>query len=124
MEMEQREVEVVMKRRHVILNKTTLLEKGIKILDPERFMWAHMKCNYDKHIKRMENWKDITAKEDWASKARLVPLFLMGWEALMPGVMLEFLNTFLIKGTNIYFGHKDMVYVINKQLNNYVRYIN
>ncbi len=117
-------MEVVMKRRHVILNKTTLLEKGIKILDPERFMWAHMKCNYDKHIKRMENWKDITAKEDWASKARLVPLFLMGWEALMPGVMLEFLNTFLIKGTNIYFGHKDMVYVINKQLNNYVRYIN
>jgi hypothetical protein len=31
-------------------------------------------------------------------------------------VMLEFLNTFLIKGTNIYFGHKDKVYVINKQL--------
>ncbi len=30
--------------------------------------------------------------------------------------MLEFLNTFLIKGTNIYFGHKDKVYDINKQL--------
>jgi hypothetical protein len=30
--------------------------------------------------------------------------------------MLEFLNTFLIKGTNIYFGHKDKVYVISKQL--------
>jgi hypothetical protein len=28
--------------------------------------------------------------------------------------MLEFLNTFLIKGTNIYFGYKDKVYVINK----------
>ncbi len=25
-------------------------------------------------------------------------------------------NTFLIKGANIYFGHKDKVYVINKQL--------
>jgi hypothetical protein len=40
----------------------------------------------------------------------------MGWEALMLDVMLEFLNTFLIKGVDIYFGHKDEVYVINKQL--------
>jgi len=31
-------------------------------------------------------------------------------------VMLEFLNTFLIKGANIYFGHKDKVYVFSKQL--------
>ncbi len=30
--------------------------------------------------------------------------------------MLEFLNTFLIKGANIYFGHKDKVYVFSKQL--------
>jgi hypothetical protein len=41
---------------------------------------------------------------------------MMDWEALMPDVMLEFLNTFLIKGIDIYFGHKDNVYVINKQL--------
>ncbi len=34
----------------------------------------------------------------------------------MPDLMLEFLNTFVIKGTNIYFGHKDKVYVISKQL--------
>jgi hypothetical protein len=34
----------------------------------------------------------------------------------MPNVMLEFLNTFVIKGINIYFGHKDKVYVISKQL--------
>jgi hypothetical protein len=40
----------------------------------------------------------------------------MGWEALMPDVMLEFLNTFLIIGANIYFGHKDKVSIINKQL--------
>jgi len=40
----------------------------------------------------------------------------MGWEASMLDVMLEFLNTFLIKGVNIYFGHKDKVYAINKQL--------
>ncbi len=30
--------------------------------------------------------------------------------------MLEFMNTFLITGENIFFGHKDKVYVINKQL--------
>jgi hypothetical protein len=30
--------------------------------------------------------------------------------------MLEFLNTFVIKDKDIYFGHKDKVYVINKQL--------
>jgi hypothetical protein len=30
--------------------------------------------------------------------------------------MLEFLNTFLIKDTYIYFGHKDKVHVTSKQL--------
>jgi len=40
----------------------------------------------------------------------------MGSETLMFDVMLEFLNTFLIKGVDIYFGHKDQVYVISKQL--------
>jgi hypothetical protein len=64
----------------------------------------------------MEKRKDIATEEDWVSKIGLVPLFLMGWEAPMLNVMLEFLNTFLIKGENIYFGHKDKVYVINKQL--------
>ncbi len=39
-----------------------------------------------------------------------------GWEAPMPDLMLAFLNTFFIKGAYIYFGHKDKVYVINKQL--------
>jgi hypothetical protein len=34
----------------------------------------------------------------------------------MPNVMIEFLNKFVIKGTNIYFGHEDKVYVISKQL--------
>ncbi len=30
--------------------------------------------------------------------------------------MLEFLNTFMIKGIDIYFGHKDKVYIVSKQL--------
>jgi len=40
----------------------------------------------------------------------------MDLQALMPDVMLEILNTFLIKGANIYIGHEDKVYVIRKQL--------
>jgi hypothetical protein len=64
----------------------------------------------------MENLKDIVEEENWGFKVWLIPLFLMDWQALMPNVMLEFMNTFLIKGTNIYFRHKDKVYVINKQL--------
>jgi hypothetical protein len=79
-------------------------------------MWTWTKQNYDKHVEQMENWKDIVEEKDLDFKVRLVPLFLMGWEALMPDVMLEFLNTFFIKGTYIYFGHKDQVYVIIKQL--------
>ncbi len=38
------------KRRHIILDRATLLEKGIKILDRERFMWTQMKQNYDKDV--------------------------------------------------------------------------
>jgi len=47
----------------------------------------------------MENWKDIVEEEDWASKIGLVTLFLMEWQTPMLDVMLEFLNTFVIKGT-------------------------
>jgi hypothetical protein len=40
----------------------------------------------------------------------------MKWEALIPYIMLEFLNTFIIKGTYIYFGYHDKVSLISKQL--------
>ncbi len=42
-------------------------------------------------------------------------MFLTNWEALMPNVMLEFLEAFVIKGIGIYFGYQDKVYVISKQ---------
>jgi hypothetical protein len=47
------------------------------------------------------NWKDIVKEEDKAFNVRFVPLLLMDWEAPMLNVMLEFMNTFLIKGTNL-----------------------
>jgi hypothetical protein len=40
----------------------------------------------------------------------------MDWHAPLPNIMLEFFNTFLIQGMNIYFGHKDKVHEISKQL--------
>jgi hypothetical protein len=55
MEMERRELEVVVKRRRAILDITTLLEKGIKIPNPDRFLWIQTKHNYDKHVERIEN---------------------------------------------------------------------
>ncbi len=81
--MEQCEAKAVAKKRCAILDRATLLKKGIKIPKPKQFMWTQTKDNYDKHVERMENWKDIAMEEDQASKAELVPLFLMGWEALM-----------------------------------------
>ncbi len=40
MEIERHELKVVMKRRHAILDRITLLQKGIKILDLDWFMWT------------------------------------------------------------------------------------
>jgi hypothetical protein len=88
-----------------IMDRATLLNKGIHIVDPNQFMWIQTKQNNDKHVERMENWKDINEEEKWAFKVGLVTLFLMNSEALMLDVMLEFLNTFVIKGTYIYFGY-------------------
>jgi hypothetical protein len=40
MEIKSHESKVVKKKRHAILEITTLLEKGIKIPNPQRFMWT------------------------------------------------------------------------------------
>jgi hypothetical protein len=101
------------RRKTTMLDRATLLERGIRILDPDRFMWIQTKQNYEKHVERLGNWKDINEEEEWVEKARLITLFFK-WEALILDIMLEFLNTFVIKSTNIYFGYKDKVYVIKR----------
>jgi hypothetical protein len=63
--------------RTTIMDNTTLLNKGIVISDLDQFMWIHTKNMYDKHVERMENWKDINEKEKWVFTSRLVILFLM-----------------------------------------------
>jgi hypothetical protein len=40
MEIERHDSEAIAKRRHAILDRTTLLEKGTKISDVKQFMWT------------------------------------------------------------------------------------
>jgi hypothetical protein len=61
----------------------------------------------------MENWKNISEKEEWVNKAGLVTLFLMNWETPILDIVLKFLNTLLIKA-HIYFGYQDNLYMISK----------
>jgi hypothetical protein len=53
-------------------------------------------------VRRNCKLEGIAKEEDWAFKTWFVPLFLMDWQTLMLDVMLEFLNTFLIKDVNIF----------------------
>ncbi len=69
------------RRRATMLDRTTLLERGIHILDLDKFMWIQTKQKYDKHVDRLENWKDINEEEEWVNKTRLIILFFMKWEA-------------------------------------------
>ncbi len=55
MEMERHESETIVKKRRTILDKATLLDKGIKIPNLKRFVWTQMRENYDKHVEQMEN---------------------------------------------------------------------
>jgi hypothetical protein len=43
MAMERCETKTIMKKRHAILDRVTLLDKGIKIPDLEQFMWTQTK---------------------------------------------------------------------------------
>jgi len=61
----------------------------------------------------MENWKNISEKEEWVNKAGLVTLFLMNWETPILDIVLKFLNTLLIKA-HIYFSYQDNLYMISK----------
>ncbi len=58
------ESEIITKRRCMILDRVTFLEKGIKTSNPKRLVWTQVKQNYDRHVERMENWNDIDEEED------------------------------------------------------------
>jgi len=60
--------------------------------------------------------EDGRRKKTWANKVGLVTLLDIEWKELDLGALVEFLNTFVIKGSKIYFGRKGIMYVINKQI--------
>ncbi len=60
--------------------------------------------------------EDERKKKVWASKVGLVMLLVIEWTELDHDALLEFFSTFVIKGSKVYFGRKNIVYVINKQL--------
>jgi hypothetical protein len=43
-------------------------------------------------------------------------LMAIEWKEPIHDTLVEFLNTFVIKGSQIYFGRKNIVYAISKQL--------
>jgi hypothetical protein len=67
--LEEMEIDIIIpratyvKKIATILDRTTLLDKGIRILNLDRFMWIQTKHNYDKHVEKLENWKDINEEE-------------------------------------------------------------
>ncbi len=62
-------------------------------------------------------WKKMgKGKEVWVNKVGLVTLLVIEWKEPDHEILVEFLNTFVIKGSKIYCRRRNMVYVISKQL--------
>ncbi len=59
-----------------IINITTLLDKGIRILDLNKFMWIHTKHNYDKHVERLETEKTLVKRKSGLIRQGLSLYFL------------------------------------------------
>ncbi len=68
------------------------------------------KQSYAKQVERMEMWKKMGEKENvWASKVALVTLRAIEWKEINHDALVEFLNTFVVKGFKIYFGRRNMI---------------
>jgi len=114
MEIKRRESKIVTKKRRVILDIATLLEKGIKTLDPEIFMWTHTKKNYDKHVEQMENWKDIVEKR-LGFKSKACYVVFNGLGSIDAQCHVGISEHILDQGHKYLLAHKDKVYAISKQ---------
>jgi hypothetical protein len=53
-------------------------------------------------------------RKAWASKVGLVTLLAIKWKEPNHDALVEFFNNFVIKGSEIYFGRRNIVYVISK----------
>lgn len=62
-------------------------------------------------------WKKMgEGEEAWANKVGLVTLLDIEWKELDQGFLVEFTNTFVIEGFDIYLGRECIMYVISKQM--------
>jgi len=62
-------------------------------------------------------WKKMgEGKEAWINKVGLATFLDIEWKEPDHGAIMEFFNTFVIKGYEIYFGKRSIMYVINKQI--------
>ncbi len=97
------------------MDQQTLAKWGIKILDENKYFFTPTKRSYFKQVERLEASKQIGNKEQaQASKVGLITLLAINWKELDHDALVEFLNTFVIKGCEIYFGKRNIMYVINK----------
>ncbi len=55
-------------------------------------------------------------KKAWVNKVGLDTLLAIDYNELNHEALVEFLNTFVVKGSGIYFGRRNVVYVNSKQL--------
>ncbi len=66
-------------------------------------------------MERLEAWKKMGVKEEaWACKVGLVTMLAIKWKEPNHDALIEFLNIFVIKGSEIYFNTINIVYVINE----------
>jgi hypothetical protein len=66
-------------------------------------------------VERLKVWKKMGVKEEaQASNVGLVTLLAIKWKELDHDALVEFLNTFVIKGSEIYFGRRKIMYVISE----------
>jgi len=94
-----------------------MVERKIKILDENKFFFTPTKHSYSKEVKRLKMWKKMGEQEEaWASKVGLVTLLTIEWKEPYLDAFVEFLNTFVIKETMIYFGKMNIVYVSSKHM--------
>jgi hypothetical protein len=84
-----------------------MVERRIEIPNENKYFFTPTKHSYSKEVERLKMWKKMGEQEEaWASKVGLVTLLTIEWKEPYIDALVEFLNTFVIKKSMIYFGKK------------------
>jgi len=85
------------------MDQKTLAQRQINIPNEDKYFFTPTKQSYSKQVESMEMRKKMGEKEKvWASKVGLVTLLAIEWKEVDHDALVEFLNTFVIKGFDIY----------------------